>query len=339
MANALFRGFTFTNGIFIPSTESTGGPQCASTTTEGEFVFNQCDVAKNSQRRTVRVGTSTYTTQLAWTSIREETFQFGPTTTVMWTSRIWTFFLVSTITTTAQRDAVTVAPAIQLVWRPGDLLLAQQPGPAATSSDSNSSPASSQEPPLGKGAIAGIAVGAVVFAAMAILGIFMYIRRRRRKPSDVLDAPIETTESPSAATAAAAVGRGGGLEPGQKAELDATSAAIKLKGALMEKQELPADSVVPLAPADPEPQRFELDATPVMRELPTTEEAMPGRDQTPPSVPAARDSTPNIPVSPVSDRSSRQAGLSVNSPPSVLSSVGGNDRYTAEGWRASILEE
>jgi hypothetical protein len=337
MANALFRGFTFTNGIFIPSTDSTGGPQCASTMTEGEFVFNQCDVAKNSQRRTVRVGTSTYTTQLAWTSIREETFQFGPTTTVMWTSRTWTFFLVSTITTTAQRDAVTVAPAIQLVWRREDLSLAKQPGPAATSSDSNSAPASSQEPPLGKGALAGIAVGAVVVAAMAILGIFMYIRRRRRNPSDVLDSPIETTESPSAA--AAAVAGGGGLEPGQKAELDATSAAIKLNGVSMEKQELPADSVVPLPPAEPEPQRFELDATPVMRELQTTEEAMPPRDRTPPPVPAAHDSTPNVPVSPVSDRSSRQAGLSVNSPPSVLSSVGGNDRYTAEGWRASILEE
>jgi hypothetical protein len=337
MANALFRGFTFTNGIFIPSTQSTGGPQCASTMMEGEFVFNQCDVAKKSQRRTVRVGSSTYTTQLAWTSIREETFQFGPTTTVMWTSRTWTFFLVSTITTTAQRDAVTVAPAIQLVWRPGDLSLAQQPGPAATSSDSNSAPASSQEPPLGKGAIAGIAVGAVVVAAMAILGIFMYIRRRRRNPSDVLDAPIETTESPPAATAA--VGGGGGLEPGQKAELDATSAAIKLNGVSMEKQELPADSVVPLPPAEPEPQRFELDATRFMQELPTTEEAMPPRDRTPPPVPAARDSAPNVPVSPVSDRSSRQAGLSINSPPSVLSSVGGNDRYTAEGWRASILEE
>jgi hypothetical protein len=332
----LLRGFTFTNGIFIPSTASTRDPQCVSTMTEGEFVFNQCDAAQSSQHRTVRVGTSAYTTQLAWTSIREETFQFGPTTTVIWTSRTWTFFLVSTITTTAQRDAVTVAPAVQLVWRPdGLLLLAHNPGLAATSSGSRTSPATSQEPPLGKGAIAGIVVGAVVVAAMAILGIFMYIRRRRRKPSQAIDAPTETAEPPSTITGG--IVGGGGLEPGQKAELDASSAAAKLNGAPMEKQELPADSVVCLPPAEPEPQRFELDATPVVRELPTTEGAMPPR--TPPPVTAGPESTQNVPVSPVSDRSSRPPGLSVSSPPSVLSSVGGNGAYTAEGWRASILEE
>ena len=110
----------------------------------------------------------------------------------------------------------------------------------------------------------------MVFTIALILAILVYIRGRRRKDNNnnnPPDAADETAEPPAIPVGAS--GEPNVLEPGQKAELDATAAA-KTDRAPWEKQELPGELVMrrhPGSDGHAELQAFELDAGMLVPEL------------------------------------------------------------------------
>lgn len=167
----------------------------------------------------------------------------------------------SYITTQTQKDAVTEAPAVQLVWRPSDKGLTPPIEPVtATASVPSEAPAGplSNDPPLPVGAIAGIAVGGVVSVVVLVLSLLLYLRGRRRRRDGTLDGGTgETTKPTDTVEVADTPGGTVALEAGEKPELDATPAAPN-DAVSMAKQELPGES---------KPQAFELDASPPVPEL------------------------------------------------------------------------
>lgn len=313
-------GFTFTSWYLYPEV-LTATPFCQVATTEGSFVYHACGTGGVDGLRTEPVGSKTTTSLSSWTSIdpeswvRENGSWVNPKT-----------YLTITITTIVPRTAFTMAPIIQLVWKPSDL---SAPVTSATSATAPSATSvATPNEPLAKATLAGIAVGAVTFASFIVLAIFFYVRRsHRRRAAVVSDFENESTNPGANETQDSA--KRAGLEPGEKPELDATAVA-KGAGQPMEKQELPADDISPL-----EPVAFELDAgPPLLPELPGTQE-MAGVG--PPTqgklllVPGeqAVQSAPR-PVSPLSGRSTPRPTHGFSSP-AVMSSVEGPMDIWREG--------
>jgi hypothetical protein len=142
----------------------------------------------------------------------------------------------------------------------------------------------------------------VTFANILVLAILYFIRSRRRRAGVASDSEGDNAKPPT--NDATDSGKPAGLEPGEKPELDATTVS-KGDGQLMGKQELPASPITTPRPA--ETAAFELDAGPLLRELPAPEVIVvptaATRDK-PLPVPGGRSvqSTPP-PVSPISERS------------------------------------
>jgi hypothetical protein len=220
------------------------------------------------------------------------------------------------------------------VWRPSDLSLFQTSGSStATSPTSAETLASSQGASLPTAGIVGITVGAIVAALCIAIAIVWYLRARRRKGGP-RSPHADTADHNNMINFADP-----GDEPQSpfigKAELDATYSTIWTDGSGIGKHELPAVSVSPALHGGVQGQRFELDATPAGSEpAPEKQPLGPSADET-----AVHGSTlgPSRPVSSVSDQLSQRSHTV--SPPSMLSGVGAKNGYTAEGWRASILEE
>lgn len=328
-----FRGFEFDYGLLNPSAV-TVGPQCFSTVTEGNFQYWECGMDGKDQFREVAVGTTKVTSTIPWTSTRIETFEVGGPTESgpAWNTTTIIIPLLSTTTKQAWSAAITTAPAVQLVWRPSDLSRFQTSGSStATSPTSAEILPSSQGAPLPTGGIVGITVGAIVAALCLAFAIFWYLRARRRKGD---------RKSPETADHNNIINL---AEPGDepqspfigKAELDATYSTIWTDGPGMGKQELPAVSVSPPLLRGVQEQRFELDATPAAPEpAPEKQPSGSSADQT-----TVHGSTlgPSRPVSALSDQLTQRSHTV--SPPSTLSGAGAKNGYTAEGWRASIIEE
>jgi hypothetical protein len=290
---------------------------------EGELIYRACDTDGNEERCTITVGTSLITSVLTRTSTDlEGSCSYVSMSGITCSTKTWAIPVRSTITTKAESEAATIAPAVQLVWRPSglpqttntDLSATTTPAPSGTS-------APHVKTPLATTTIVGIAVGAVAFTATPILAI-LYLRRRQRRGDG-----------------ASTSGETGKLEPGQKPELDATP-ALQIHEAAIMKQELPAESGIPPRAAAREPKAFELDAAAVVTELPAKQDAlkMPVNQKavgSPVGGAGTALGSPDPIVSPVSLGSPSQPPY-VNSSPSVLSSVGGHDSHMVERWRASI---
>lgn len=224
-------GFTFTYGSAIPSF-LTIPPSCLSTLVDGNLAYHLCGTDGSDGLRTAAVGASTITTTFdsVWTDI--QTIRVGPNPS-LWVTTTQTFTMRMTATTRALKDATMEAPAAQLVWRPEDQPLTQDPDlTQSTIASSIRTGTSSVAPmpgttsntvgtPLTTGIIAGIAVAAITFATFLLLVIAFYVRRHRRKAQEAPAAQDNDVKAQPSNN----LGNGRELEPGQKPELDASSAA------------------------------------------------------------------------------------------------------------------
>ncbi|AEO63919.1 uncharacterized protein THITE_2039480, partial [Thermothielavioides terrestris NRRL 8126] len=104
-------GYTYSHPTVLPSSVPYG-PRCISTMIQGDFVYQECGADGKSELHTVAVGTGKFTTLTSWATTEFDSDWDG----FEWTT--WaatTDTVISTITIDAPRNAMTTAPAVQLV--------------------------------------------------------------------------------------------------------------------------------------------------------------------------------------------------------------------------------
>ncbi|KAK3332882.1 hypothetical protein B0T19DRAFT_483045 [Cercophora scortea] len=196
----------------------------------------------------------------------------GSSTTVIGTSTIPMF---SSITT--HQYAFTMAPVVQLVWRPSDLEVLTANSTSTTVPASNASIGKSTSGlAVSTGAVAGIVTASVIVALLFAAGFGFWLRKYlKRRGKDVPPGEEQTTNNPHDGPFHGK--SGGGV---QKPELDAISTVASDAKRVGEKAELeapgqPSTIVETQIPEHASP--FELDATEVTSP-PPKESSIPQRE-------------------------------------------------------------
>ncbi|GAB1315530.1 hypothetical protein MFIFM68171_05740 [Madurella fahalii] len=259
-------GFAFSYGLF-DSTYWNIPPRCVSAMVEGDFNYWTCGIngeTTTSELRTFAINSGEITTVATSTEVTTR-YESAPDLDSSGEATTETVTMTSTITTKAPTVAMTLVPAVQLVWRPID-------GPSIpnpySSSESTAAPTSAPSPTPGRGipipVIAGSAAGAGVLIAVLLLGIFIRTKRRqqrgpqshtpRKTDPDQQGSPDATITPSLGEPTIPAIGLS------YKAELDAIATAQRDFRRPAVKPELPGDALIRFGAAPK--TYYELDAEP-----------------------------------------------------------------------------